>query len=667
MITCPVVLHHYYLQLRENLLDQWSGSNSVREERCWELATLAVQADEGTDQSTPNQFRVEKYFPLWVINNRGLDYVRKNMPKVCKNEKLNPNDAKMQFCQEASRSPFALNCHLYGLRRHKADLVDNALLGITDKGIDMWDVGTEGERILLRALPWNKMSLVFDYKKLTIEDQEQNKMSLYAQSTDKARYLLNFCKDVHQQLIQINLHFAKALSKYSYSAFPPGWGCEVNVDNGRVINRISSLPPIQAPSPLPTTSSQPSPASTTIHRGASPHPLMTIHQQHSIEETEAPESEVSSTKERTNSETSSIPTYSLQEPQKKKRSSGGARAKISNSNSNVPPPINTKPGRYEPHGSRANRVSPTYSNEFNGSGTPPGENSAPTSATPADLEALFNTAASPPRYQISDDELQYNSAMSNSTSSAMSVAQTPQQGAVQSAIQRFESNGFNPTAERRARFVYSQTFDDQVIQNPMQMIHMEPASRSMHDLRFNQTNNTSMPTITTTSRPPPNYEAAVQQQMMQQRQYHMPQSLQNIIPQQKPNRWPTIAGVDPDVMRLIERIKLQEQKFFPGSQSSTPMSPLNHSQMEQQENFVVHRGLSEPRLNMGVNQNLYANIPQQPQQTQRNSVQQQRSMGSPVTNGKKTKRYTSQSPSSRGINRVKSMPSPSGVLMVRQL
>lgn len=80
----------------------------------------------------------------------------------------------------------------------------------------MWDVGSNGERIPLRSLPWNKMvRLTFDHKKLTIGGVDNSKMSLYAQSDDKARYILNFCKDVHQQLIQINLHFA--LSKKPYN------------------------------------------------------------------------------------------------------------------------------------------------------------------------------------------------------------------------------------------------------------------------------------------------------------------------------------------------------------------------------------------------------------------------------------------------------------------
>lgn len=44
MISCDIALKHYYLQLRENLIDQWSGgSNSgASEEACWELVSLAI-------------------------------------------------------------------------------------------------------------------------------------------------------------------------------------------------------------------------------------------------------------------------------------------------------------------------------------------------------------------------------------------------------------------------------------------------------------------------------------------------------------------------------------------------------------------------------------------------------------------------------------------------
>ncbi|KAH7730774.1 CRE-FRM-7 protein [Aphelenchoides avenae] len=190
LIQCPVALHHYYMQLRENLLDQWSGSNSVSAERCWALAALALQTDKG-ETDDMDYFRPEKYFPLWVINSHGLDFVRKSMPGILKSDssrRLTQREAMFQFCQEASRSPYALNCHLYGLRRQKNDVADNALIGITDAGIDMWDIGEDGDRSPLRSLAWSKMArLSFDRKRLSIGGLDGSKMSLYAQSETKTR------------------------------------------------------------------------------------------------------------------------------------------------------------------------------------------------------------------------------------------------------------------------------------------------------------------------------------------------------------------------------------------------------------------------------------------------------------------------------------------------
>uniref|UniRef100_A0A915PQJ6 FERM domain-containing protein n=1 Tax=Setaria digitata TaxID=48799 RepID=A0A915PQJ6_9BILA len=204
IIGCPTTLRHYYLQLRENLLDQWSGSNSVAEERCWELAALALHADEnGNDLLS---FRAERYFPLWVVNVHGLDFVRRNMPAVREDLRTcSSNDAVMEYCQQASRPPFALNCHLYGLRRHKMDTFDNAVIGISPKGIETSDVGNDGERIPLRKLQWSRIAkLCFDKRKVTITGVDGVSLSLYAQFEDKARYLLEFCKAFHQATLFIN-------------------------------------------------------------------------------------------------------------------------------------------------------------------------------------------------------------------------------------------------------------------------------------------------------------------------------------------------------------------------------------------------------------------------------------------------------------------------------
>ncbi|PIO55893.1 FERM PH-like domain protein, partial [Teladorsagia circumcincta] len=201
---CPRALEHYYLQLKDNFLDQWASRHSVSEERCWEMAALALKVDKGNNPG--GYFRAEQYFPIWVIDVRGLEYVRKYMPAASEDLKdMSRVEAMMKFAFEASRSPFALNCHLYGLRRHKMDTVDNAVLGINAKGIEMCDIGDDGERIPLRSLPWNRVTrLSFDRKKLTIVGADTTKMCLYAQSESKARYLLELCRAVHQTLLVLS-------------------------------------------------------------------------------------------------------------------------------------------------------------------------------------------------------------------------------------------------------------------------------------------------------------------------------------------------------------------------------------------------------------------------------------------------------------------------------
>ncbi|PIO74907.1 FERM central domain protein [Teladorsagia circumcincta] len=204
LLTCPRALEHYYLQLKDNFLDQWASRHSVSEERCWEMAALALKVDKGNNPG--GYFRAEQYFPIWVIDVRGLEYVRKYMPAASEDLKdMSRVEAMMKFAFEASRSPFALNCHLYGLRRHKMDTVDNAVLGINAKGIEMCDIGDDGERIPLRSLPWNRVTrLSFDRKKLTIVGADTTKMCLYAQSESKARYLLELCRAVHQTLLVLS-------------------------------------------------------------------------------------------------------------------------------------------------------------------------------------------------------------------------------------------------------------------------------------------------------------------------------------------------------------------------------------------------------------------------------------------------------------------------------
>lgn len=49
-------------------------------------------------------FRPEQYFPLWVINTRGLDYVRRNLRNIENGQKVrSKQEAIQEFCEQASR------------------------------------------------------------------------------------------------------------------------------------------------------------------------------------------------------------------------------------------------------------------------------------------------------------------------------------------------------------------------------------------------------------------------------------------------------------------------------------------------------------------------------------------------------------------------------------
>ncbi|VDK56371.1 unnamed protein product [Cylicostephanus goldi] len=154
-MPCPKALEHYYLQLKDNFLDQWASRHSVSEERCWEMAALALKVDKGDNPG--GYFRAEQYFPIWVIDLRGLEYVRKYMPAATEDLKdMSRKDAMIKFAFEASRSPFALNCHLYGLRRHKMDTVDNAVLGISAKYVFSSERGEGGGGEVIFENSWEK-------------------------------------------------------------------------------------------------------------------------------------------------------------------------------------------------------------------------------------------------------------------------------------------------------------------------------------------------------------------------------------------------------------------------------------------------------------------------------------------------------------------------------
>ena len=78
-------------------------------------------------------------------------------------------------------------------------------------GLELSDVMADGERVPIKSLLWHKIAkLGFDKRKVTVVGMEGSKMVFYAQSDDKARYLLEFCKSIHQQVMALQADINEA-------------------------------------------------------------------------------------------------------------------------------------------------------------------------------------------------------------------------------------------------------------------------------------------------------------------------------------------------------------------------------------------------------------------------------------------------------------------------
>lgn len=79
----------------------------------------------------------------------------------------------------------------------------------------MSDVGDDGGRNLRRTLPWGDIVLLsFNKRKLKMLGANGSCTSLYAHSEEKARYLFEFCKIVHQAVLRINQYFYSCRERF---------------------------------------------------------------------------------------------------------------------------------------------------------------------------------------------------------------------------------------------------------------------------------------------------------------------------------------------------------------------------------------------------------------------------------------------------------------------
>ncbi|XP_048456893.1 FERM domain-containing protein 6-like [Rhincodon typus] len=94
--------HFYYCQLKEQVLNSRCTS---KEEVYFLLTAYALQADLGNYRKrvhTGKYFEPQHYFPQWVINKRGCDYILKHIPEMHREHRgLSQKEGLLRFIKEA--------------------------------------------------------------------------------------------------------------------------------------------------------------------------------------------------------------------------------------------------------------------------------------------------------------------------------------------------------------------------------------------------------------------------------------------------------------------------------------------------------------------------------------------------------------------------------------
>lgn len=208
LIREKVARYHYYLQLRENVLKYHQRCS---DEHYFLLSSHALQADIGNyieEEHTGQYFVVEEYFPPWVIDRLGKDYIIQNMPSMHKDVYgLGRGEAQMTFISQASYINNPFNIHIHKLLTKKNDTRNYILLAVSPKGVELYVNKPDGFMELLTIFLWNDIKkLCFEKKKFEIRVASYpdiRKYTYYASSDEKARYLLHLCKVTHQLIMAL--------------------------------------------------------------------------------------------------------------------------------------------------------------------------------------------------------------------------------------------------------------------------------------------------------------------------------------------------------------------------------------------------------------------------------------------------------------------------------
>ena len=201
LISDRAARFYYYWHLRKQVLH---SQCVLREEAYFLLAAFALQADLGNFKRNEHHgkyFEPEAYFPSWVVSKRGKDYILKHIPNMHKDQfALTASEAHLKYIKEAVRLD-DVAVHYYRLYKDKREIEASLTLGLTMRGIQIFQNLGE-EKQLLYDFPWTNVGkLVFVGKKFEILPDglpSARKLIYYTGCPSRSRHLLQLLSNSHR-------------------------------------------------------------------------------------------------------------------------------------------------------------------------------------------------------------------------------------------------------------------------------------------------------------------------------------------------------------------------------------------------------------------------------------------------------------------------------------
>uniref|UniRef100_A0A0K0ER34 FERM domain-containing protein n=1 Tax=Strongyloides stercoralis TaxID=6248 RepID=A0A0K0ER34_STRER len=226
LIRCPVVLVHYYLQLRNNFLQNQHIYSLCNEELYWFFIYHIIQADGHGNDS--NKLPYHKYFPAWILKFRGILFIKNSLDQLNLQYNIGSQKVAMiKFCEEIlNNTTFSLNSHLYFLKMLvKKNETINITLAISDEGITIWSTNYKQMSVECKKISWSKIfKILLCKEKITIESSDGFCSNILCQNKKSAKEIFLFCQRFHQQTLHFNLHaynnaymFGDNFSIFNYS------------------------------------------------------------------------------------------------------------------------------------------------------------------------------------------------------------------------------------------------------------------------------------------------------------------------------------------------------------------------------------------------------------------------------------------------------------------